>query len=103
MVQCSKCTFGTKYPRGAKCWQLEKPLCGDCAYELDHKLNKKLAQLEKNPLIRKFLQDEVIPILLKYNQKTIFKLYEKTYIRKPSTRGGRLSQKNSNITPLIVS
>lgn len=78
------------------CWELDRPLCGDCAYELDQKLSKKLEKLRKNPLIKMFLEEEVIPVLLKYKQNLHFELYKKTYIRKPSTKGGRLSSKNSS-------
>ncbi len=96
MVQCAKCEFRTKYPGGKMCWELERPLCGDCAYELDQKLHMKLEKLKNNPLIKRFLEEEVIPVLLKYKQNPNFELYKKTYIRKPSTKGGRFSSKNSS-------
>jgi len=96
MVQCSACDFRTKYPGGKMCWRLEPPLCGDCAYQLDSQLDKKFSKLEKNRIIKKFLKEEVIPILLKYKQTPNYKFYKKTYIRKPSTRGGRLGQKSSS-------
>lgn len=96
MVQCSACEFRTKYPGGKMCWELDKPLCGDCAYQLDHSLNKKLEKLQKNPLIKRFIAEEVLPILIKYKQNPNFALYKKTYIRKPSTKGGRFSSKSSS-------
>ena len=95
MVQCSACEFRTKYPGGKMCWMLEPPLCGDCAYQLDNKLSKKLEKLKNNSLIKMFIKEEVIPILLLYKQNPNFELYKKTYIRKPSTKGGRLGQKSS--------
>jgi len=91
MVQCSKCEFRTKYPGGKKCWELEPPLCGDCAYVLDQKLSKKMGKLENNILIKRFLKEEVIPVLLEFKQVPKISLYKKTYIRKPSTHGGRFS------------
>lgn len=101
MVQCSKCTFRTKYPGGKMCWELEKPLCGGCAYELDQALVKKLEKLQKNPLIKRFLEEEVIPVLLKYKQNPNFAFYKKTYIRKPSTNGGRFRTGKTSSTGLI--
>lgn len=102
MVQCATCEFRTKYPGGKKCWELERPLCGDCAYELDQKLSKKLESLERNPLIKKFIHDEIIPILIKYKQNPNFELYKKIYIRKPSTKGGRFGNKEPNISMITT-
>ncbi len=78
------------------CWQLDKPLCGDCAYLLDQKLDKKADKLMKNPIVKKFIKEEIIPILLQFKQQPNFKLYKKTYVRRPSTKGGRFSTKNSS-------
>jgi len=96
MVKCAKCEFRTKFPQRKICWKLEEPLCGNCAYELDQKLAKKLEKLRKNPLIKRFLEEEIIPVLLLYKQNPNFQLYKKVYTRKPSTKGGRLSTKNSS-------
>lgn len=93
MVQCAACEFRTKYPGGKKCWDLDRPLCGDCAYALDQQLNKKLDKLQKNPLIKRFIQEEILPVLIKYKQNPNFELYKKTYVRKPSTKGGRLGSR----------
>ena len=94
MVQCSKCTFRTKYPGGKKCWSLTPPLCGNCAYDLDQKMDKTLGKLQKKIIVKRFIQTEVIPVLLAYRQSPDYRIYKKTYIRKPSTNGGRLSKKN---------
>jgi len=102
MVQCSNCEFRTRFPGGKKCWELDAPLCGKCAYELDQKLVKKSEALENNILIKRFIQTEIIPVLLQYKQNPNFKFYKKMYIRKPSTNGGRLSRKSSNLGVVLT-
>jgi len=119
MALCRKCEFRTRFPGKKMCWQLDKPLCGNCAYEYDQEVNAQVEKFKETPAFKRFIKKQIKPIMEKFfqienpldikyiNINEIFEiksldkinpleLYKKMYVRKPSTRGGRFSEKNLN-------
>lgn len=119
MALCRKCEFRTRYPGNKLCWQLDKPLCGNCAYEYDQAVNAAVEKFKLTPAFKKFVKKKIEPIMSSFfqivnplnikfiNINEVFEikeldkvdpveLYEKMYVRKPSTKGGRFSEKSLN-------
>lgn len=88
MPICTLCRSKAKQGKG-KCWKLPSPLCGNCAYEMDHEIALQLEAFMQTPTFQRFLQKKIEPVFKKFKQPTKDPYYKKEYPRRPSTNGGR--------------